>query len=249
MQQLFDAFGLSQKESAVLLKLIELGAQPVSVIARHAGIPRSSMYFVLERLEQSGFVQAFERAGIRYVKAIPVQSMPDMLLSQQKQLGAAAEALESRLPDLLKLENALSITPTVRFLEGKKAVSALYEGIVRQQRDFCALLNPQALQEVLPQQYEALAKMVASSGVKVKELLVRGPEAAAYRKKYSSARHQIRLLPQGMTFPSDTIVCGDQLFMIACGDNQVCATVVVSQSLATTQRSVFDQLWLCGEAK
>ncbi len=249
MRDIFAPFGFSDKESSVLLKLIELGAQPVSVIARHAGVPRSSMYFILERLEQSGFVQAFERAGIRYVKAIPVHSMPDMLYGQQRQIALAAEALEAKLPELMKLENALSITPTVRFIEGKKAVSKMYDGLVRMQRDFCALMNPEALHEVMPSHYESLAKMVAGSGVKVRELLVRCEEATRYKKKYASARHQIRLLPEGMSFPSDTIIADDQLYMIACGDNQVCATVIVSHSLAATQQAVFNELWSNASAK
>lgn len=243
MRDVLTAFGLSEKEESVLLKLIELGAQPVSVIARHSGIPRTTMYFLLEHLVQSGFVETFERGGIRFAKAIPVRSMPGMLEGHQEKMALAVDALESRLPELLKLENTLSITPTVRFMEGKKAVANMYDELAGRKQECCALFNPEALRAVLPNQYEGLATMAASSGTRVRELLVRSPEAARYRKKYASARHQIRLLPAGMTFESDTVIAGDQIFLIACSKTQVCATAIISPPLAATQFAIFETFW------
>ena len=73
MQQLFACLGLSSKETQTFLKLLELGAQPVSVIAKHVGVPRSTMYFILERLRVIGLVEEFERSGIRYAKSVPVE--------------------------------------------------------------------------------------------------------------------------------------------------------------------------------
>ena len=52
MQEIFTRLGLSAKETQTFLKLLELGAQPVSVVAKHVGIPRSTMYFIVDQLKK-----------------------------------------------------------------------------------------------------------------------------------------------------------------------------------------------------
>ena len=54
MEELFTRLGLDTKEAAATLELIRLGPSPVSRWAKHAGVNRSSMYVLLERLKSFG---------------------------------------------------------------------------------------------------------------------------------------------------------------------------------------------------
>lgn len=242
MKQLFRKFGLDDKEIQTFLKLLELGAQPVSVIARHVGVPRSSMYLILDRLKETQLIEEFERAGIKYVKAIPVKSIADVLHAKEAQIHQMEELLEDKLPELEALENKLSITPHVKFFEGKDAVMKMYEAVLGE-KEFVAFFNPKLVKSTLPQYLDKIPQAIKEEKAKVRELLVECKEAHEYQDQYQSKNHQIKILPKGMRFDSDTIITPDRIFMISYGEDNVSAVEIFNKSLAETQRALFDQLW------
>ena len=140
MDALFSRLGLTAKEAQTFLKLLPLGAQPVSVVAKHAGVPRSSMYFVIDRLKSRGLVEEFERAAVKYVKCIPVKDTADLLRTEERTIAQTIEVLEAKLPALQALENTLSVTPKVKFSEGCEAVMKVYESLSRE-KEFCTFFN------------------------------------------------------------------------------------------------------------
>ncbi len=246
MHTLLRRFGLTRKESDVFLTLLSLGAQPVSVVAKHAGIPRSSMYFVLDRLREAQLIEEFERAGVKFVKCVPVQSLKDILMTRERQIRQTLDLLEEELPKLTAMESSMSITPKVKFSEGREAVMRMYESLLGE-KDYCTFFNPAVVSKMLPEYYEQIPTALREAGGKARELLVRCPEATAYRDRYASPRHQIRLLPEGMTFSSDCILCGDRICMVAYGERQVSAVEIFAPPLAETQRALFEQLWKTAE--
>ena len=62
--------GFNEKESKIYLALLETSAQPASVVARQAGINRTTTYLTLEDLLKKGLVNRFERKGIQYFEAV-----------------------------------------------------------------------------------------------------------------------------------------------------------------------------------
>ncbi|MFA6529197.1 MAG: helix-turn-helix domain-containing protein, partial [Candidatus Gracilibacteria bacterium] len=127
MKELFESLGAGEKEMQAFLKMLELGAQPISIIAKFVGVPRSSMYVILDRLKALHLVEEFEQKNIKYVRCIPVENLKNILESKEKQLEQTLVMLGKKLPELENLENRLSITPKVKFHEGKEGVMQVYE--------------------------------------------------------------------------------------------------------------------------
>ncbi len=242
MNDLFTKLGLSKKETEVFTKLLTLGAQPVSVIAKHVGMPRSSMYFVLDKLREQQLTQEFERAGITYVKCIPVAEIAGVLRQKEKAIHQTLAVLEENLPALQAMEQTLSIMPKVRFIEGSVAVSAMYDSFTRE-HDFAIFFSPESVQAIMPEYLPVIHNVVKESNAKAREIAVDSPLARVYQKKYHSHRHQIRLLPEGRTFASDCILCKDRICMVNYGEGQVAAVEIMSENLAKTLLVVFDQAW------
>lgn len=242
MTSLFQNLGLNEKETRVWLKLLELGAQPVSVIAKHADLARSSMYAIMEKLKRTNLVEEFDRSGIRYVKCIRPREIAGILKTHERTIEQTLLELEHALPQLEKLENKLSITPTVRFYEGKKAVMKMYEAVI-QENGFFAYFNPAVVSAVMPEYYFRLAEMLEKRNGEAKELLIAGEKAQQYKKRFESELHKIKFLPYGAEFFSDTIICKNKIFMISYGDKQMSGTEITNPALAQTQRAVFEELW------
>ena len=73
MDIFFSSLGLSQKEKRVFLKLLSLGATPVSMLAKALSLPRTSVYVLVERLKTLAVVETFKQQGkifVRYLKIL-----------------------------------------------------------------------------------------------------------------------------------------------------------------------------------
>ncbi len=242
MKALFDQLGLKPKERETFLRLLELGAQPVSIIAKHMTIPRPSMYLILDSLSKKGLVEEFDRDKVKYAKCIPVKNMASIIDARKKALDATANLLATKIPELESLENKLSITPKMRFLEGKEGVRRMYEQVLKE-GEFWAFFNPDMVKKIMPEYHDKIPQSIRENSGKAREMLVDSPEAREYQKNYSSKNHEIKLLPKGAQFHSDIIIAGDKIYMIAFGEKQISATEILSPPLVETQKALFSLIW------
>ncbi|MEK7126732.1 MAG: helix-turn-helix domain-containing protein [Patescibacteria group bacterium] len=242
MKDLFKNLGIDEKGTEVFLKLLELGAQPVSVIAKFVGVPRPTMYLILDELKACGLVDELFRNGIKYYKCVAVKSLQNLFKVKESEIQYSLELFQEKLPELFALENKLSITPKVKFHEGKEAVSRMYEEVFGA-KDFCAFFNPEMVGRIMPVYLKKIPEEIRRNRYKARELLVDSKMARAYKKAYNSSSHQIKILPKGMVFHSDTMLCKDRIFMVSYGENNISAVEIINKSLADTQKAMFEQLW------
>lgn len=242
MYTIFKKLGLSTKEIDAFLAMLELGPQPISVIAKQIKIPRSTMYLVLERLRKNGLVEEFSRSGIKYASCIEVDQIPQILEIKQNRIGQLIEEIKEITPELQKLENKMKISPMTRLFEGKDAVQKLYESVLTA-KEFYAYQNPEKVKKFMPKYYDEIPLKIAKRGIIARELLISNSAAIEYKKKYQSARHRIRLLKSPITFSSDTIITEDRIIMISYGKSNLAAIEIYNQSLTETQKSLFMLAW------
>lgn len=242
MEQFFIKLGLDNKEIQCLLKLIELGGQPVSVLAKQLSMPRSTVYSILDRLFKLKLVEFFERYGIRYVKSIDVNKIEDLLSSQKAEINQNLELFKDSLPQLLDLQNRLSITPIVKFYEGEQAVEKMYKNILSLD-SFMAIQNAEKVKEYMPKFHLEIPETIKRRDINVKELLINNQIGDEYKAKYSSPNHQIKFLPNHINFNSDTIITNDRIFMVSYGQNNISSIEIWNKDLASTQIALFSLIW------
>src|SRR5438552_319792 len=109
--------GLSQKESAVYLALLELGRGTVTLIARKANINRTSGYDILDSLSHQELVRVSGKEPKQeYVAESPdniVSLLEKRLHETQDRLRAAKEFVPT-----LKSMHRIEDRPQVKFYEG-----------------------------------------------------------------------------------------------------------------------------------
>lgn len=242
MKNLLKSFGVGGKEAETFLKLLELGGQPVSVVAKYTGVPRSTMYLILDNLKKAGLVEEFERMGIKYFRCISVDCIFDVLAAKEARIKEARVLLEQNMHELKKMENKLSITPRVRFFEGKDAVMKMYEEVCKQKK-IDAYFNPRLVKNIMPEYFYKVAEMIKANKGSAREVLVDCSAANEYKQRFRTKAHQIKILSEGVLFKSDTIIVLDRFYMISYGERDVSAVEICNKSLADTQRVVFEQWW------
>ena len=242
MKQLFTNLGLSEKERQSFLKLLEFGAQPVSIIAKQLDTPRSTMYLILEKLTKTGLVEEFERSGVKYFKCIPVKNIKDVLLTQESKIHQILEILEDSLPELEALENKLSITPKIKFYEGKDAVMKMYKEVLKENK-WDAIFNPKLVKNVIPEYHYQIPDTLKANKGTAREIMVASKEADEYKKLYKSNIHQIKIFPKKLKVNSDTIICKEKIYMVSYRESEISGTEIFNPSLADTQRIIFEEVW------
>ncbi len=242
MNDLFSQFDLDEKETQAFLELVKLGASPVSVWAKHAGINRSSMYVVLDRLVKTGLVSTFIHKGVQHAQAVAVSRLPQLLEQKQKDIEDAKRSLNAGLPELLALEKTNSVVPKIQFFEGKHRVEAMYEEVVKE-KSFKSFFHPARVKAMMPEYFHKIPQAIKANGGRAAELLVRCKEAMEYKKLYASDRHKISVLPEGVTFSSDTIITKQKIYLIGYRKDTIVGTEIWNTELAQTQSRIFDLLW------
>lgn len=242
MKKLLKSFGANDKEAEIFLKLLELGAQPISVIAKHSGIPRPSMYVVLEKLKKLGLIEEFPRYGIKYVKCIAVNDMEDLIKLREKNLSYLSQMLSEKKHEFLDLESKLSSAPRIKLYQGKLEVMKMYEQILKT-GGFYALFNPKLVKTMMPEYHFKIGEILKENKWSAKELLTHCDEAFEYKKLFSSSLHKIKILPKKILFKSDTIIKNGIIYMISYGEEDLTGTEIVNDSLAATQKAEFEYIW------
>lgn len=242
MEDLFDQFGLDERESSLFLELVRLGACPVSAWAKQTKTNRSSMYVVLERLRKLGLVTSFTHLGVIYVQAIPMAELPAKLADRQGEIERARNNLIKSLPVLQKLEKTSGLVPKVTFYEGKNRVEMMYEHVLKE-KVFMAFLNPEKIKKMMPKYYHKIPEVLRDNRGRARELLVNCEEAVEYKKLYNDERHEIKVLDTGVVFASDTIITDNKIFMVGYSESEVMGTEIWNEELAKTQKAVFEIVW------
>jgi len=243
MDEIFLQLGLNEKESQTFMKLVELGAQPVSVVAKHVGLPRSSMYFTLEKLKEVGVIEEFERSGIKYVRAIPVDLLENVLQQRADRIRQAMTTLQGEIPKLRAMENKLSISPSVRYIEGTEAVKRMYlQEQTQWNKDWISVYNPETVHALAPLMSDPKAYL-GKSGTAM-ELVVDNAEGRALAEAFrGNSRMKLKFLPKDITFDSDIAVTQDNIYLSAIREGEAAAVVILHPQLAAELRSVFGLLW------
>ena len=124
--QILNNIGFNEKESKIYLALLETSAQPASVVARQAGINRTTTYLTLEDLLKKGLVNRFERKGIQYFEAVDPKQIINLLENQKIDLEEKKSYLKKQIPRLESIAQTDSTKPRVSYFEGFEAIMNLY---------------------------------------------------------------------------------------------------------------------------
>lgn len=115
--ELLEQFGLSDKESALYLALLELGQADVAAIAAKANVKRPTAYVLLDALRDKGFVSLQDGTSRQYQAEDPRK-----LLAYEK---TKVSQLEKALPGMLGLASQSELKPGTRFFSGKEGIKAI----------------------------------------------------------------------------------------------------------------------------
>jgi len=116
LSTLLENYGLTKNQASIYLTCLACGTAPAASIARRAQVNRTSCYQTLQELEKQWLLFQIERNSVKHFYALDPESLGEKLKERY-------EHFQKQLPALLQLATAGSYKPSIKFYDGKQAVS------------------------------------------------------------------------------------------------------------------------------
>ena len=241
---LLTSLGLSEKESALYLALLELGAADVSEIARKSGVKRSTSYLLLDSLAAKGFVSLQEAAGRQY-KA----EDPQKLLAQEKNRFVQ---LEKALPGLLGLASSSANKPGTRFFTGIEGIKAVYEESLLQPSgtEILSIGNAEAVEAAIDDFVNWYIMRRVSHNLPMRSIIPATVEGLKTAERDPEELRETRILePNEFTEPVEVMIYGHKIAAVSFVENELIGVIIESAVLASVHRQLFEVMWKYASVK
>lgn len=240
LAEVLEKIGLTEKQAKVYLALLELGTASVQSIAGKADLKRPTTYLLLDELQKKALVSQVPRAK----KTLFLAETPEHLLTE---LNRKQDLVKNFLPQLLALHNAQKEKPQVQLFTGRQGVRQIYEQIFSSNSVwfFGTTKEISKLDRKLLLEF---VKRVRDQRLAVRDFLTRSPEDLAYaREAEKGENYEIRFLPAGKEFPTDSALFGEKVVFFSFSP-QVFALLIKSREISHSLRSLYELAWQQAES-
>lgn len=124
--------GLSDKEAAVYLAILELGSGTVQQIARKSGVARATTYLVLDALLEMGLVTKFEEENTTTFVAESPRYLEVVMDEKEQELQKSRQVLVDFLPKLEAFIRTEDDRPVVRYFDGVEGLKFIRSNMTRE---------------------------------------------------------------------------------------------------------------------
>lgn len=238
-------FGLSEKEIAVYLSLVELGPSSVRDIANKSKVNRGTTYDILKSLITLGIVSYYNKESKQYFMAEQPEKLLTALDQKQEELQEVRKDIEESLPLIKTLFEKQGGKPVVRFYEGSKGVRQIFEDVLEEAGKSPGkgyFLYSAATSKDRKNVYEAMpdfSKKRIAKKIRVKIIsLGEGGQLAGLDE-----RKQMAVGNQDLKATHEIIYAGKVAHIsIDSGENPV-GVVIQNQAIYETQKMIFEFNW------
>ena len=254
LKSILQKIGLSDKDAEVYLACLELGTQPASVIARKAGLKRPTTYLILEGLLKRGLVSEYTGSNVKYFTGVSPEYLLNYIEKQRRELSVHQRELEEYLPQFSSLSNPYSISPKVKFYEGMTGVERVMNDTLTATEELRAYSTIDAW--FARQDTKDYILWYGKQRITEKKIPLRCicPDTPLSRKYLEedypdtanrNTLSKFRWLPKEIQNFSNEINIYNNKMSIAClGKNELLGIIIESESIAQTQKSIFDAAWM-----
>jgi sugar-specific transcriptional regulator TrmB len=236
---LLSKFNLKPQEAVIYLSCLKLGEATVSQLATATKIQRTFIYDVVGDLVNKGILSLTESSGVRRYSPISIDQFKKI---QQEKI----REFELIIPELRMFQNSGNNEPTVKFFRGKEGLVAAYQDILDSvsNTEILAYATAEGFYTDEPDfQLNYIAQRV-KQGISVRAIAADLPETKKYTQKDNEQLRETRLVPVAQFPFSNEIDIYANKVVIMSLEKELLAVIIESESIAKTQRAIFELAWL-----
>lgn len=240
LRPLLMKLGLDEKQVEIYLALLSLKSAKASEIAKTAKQSRSHTYLILRELGEMGLVSEVEESNILRFIAEPPERLLSYLREKEEEYKGLQGLMKGALPLLHSLSSDYLSAPRVTVMKGLDGMKQVYRDVLV--HPFVGIFNPQKSEDMFGQNLVTML-FGKSAELKGRDLVVNNEGGRKYCEEIIvNEEYQIRLLPEGVHFDTDTMVYQDNVILFAFDDDKTVIRIE-NKKIADTFRAWFEILW------
>jgi len=131
-KETLSKLGLTDKEAAVYLALLEEGSSTAEQVARITKLNRSTTYVQIKQLMSIGLVSTFKKGKKTFFAAESPNNLEIILEHRRRELDEKIHDAGMLVPELMKLYMSKGDRPVGRMFEGKDGLATMRKEILSQ---------------------------------------------------------------------------------------------------------------------
>ena len=241
MEEVLLQLGLSDKESAVYLLLLQTPRQTAQQIAEQTEIARTNTYRVIDNLLEQKLIVRDDSPVSKFSAAEP-QALQELLADQQLTLKQTAKSLAATMPNF-RSQYALSTDkPGVVHMAGSEGFERLLTDMVSSQTEVLLVASDDVPQdEATLQRFRELLIQRKNAGITTRALFHDAPYKDRIKKEFAERGIDARFIGDS-PFRGEIAIYEDNVAFTVY-DPSLITTVITNRHIAATQRALFEQLW------
>lgn len=236
-EQQLACMGLDGKLYLAYIAALELGEAPVQMVAKKAGLGRTTAYPLLAKLEQDGLVRMVEREGKRHVLA----EDPVVILQR---LELQRQVIGDLLPQLRSIYNRAKSKPEIRFYEGEEGIlTVLWDTLTCRSKKLLGILSMHELIET-PGMVEFdryLAERV-KRGIALRVLRSESKDVDNIWPESATELRELRYSPPSVLLSMTTYIYDDKVAFIS-SKKENYGMIFQSEEFSRLHKSLFEGIW------
>lgn len=240
--------GLSDKETAVYIAVLELGPSTVQAIARRARVARSTTYIVLEALIVRGLTEQRKVGKKTIFVAEPPNHLLDFIKTEEDVLHKKRAEVESLVPKLQALMRTVAEKPTVEYYAGLDGLRAMRQQMLRQSHNgdvWYNISNVDALIRVFGAQESLFFKLRRAKGITAQTIFTTKSaklKKELFQESVSHATTRKYIAPEKFTSDSGLTIYDNHVAVGNYG-GELGGIIVEAPAMSKLMREVFELLW------
>lgn len=234
--QILQELGIDERSARVYLALLQLGEANIEQLAKHSLIPRTSLYPILETLEEQQLIARLPKRGRRLF----VAEHPQKIL---KRFEEYVEILRIAIPQMELLAARRQDLPRIFLFEGKEGIKAIFRKILAEKRSFDAITSVQDMMTIARDYFEDFIQKRIQQNLRVRLITNRSPEGTRMKMEDGKMLRETRLIPPQYTFATANYIFGNNVAMISLKQEPILGLIIKDPFIAETHRMYFNLLW------
>ncbi|EKD47696.1 MAG: transcriptional regulator, TrmB [uncultured bacterium] len=235
LQKILQNIGLTSKESKIYLSALELGASPASKIAKKAGLNRVTVYDVMEKLMQKGFITKHKRKDSLYFAPVD----PDVIALDFR---SRARDLRKALPDFKRLKGETA-HPQIQYFEGLEGIKKIYLDTLNSKTEILNYADSKGIRIHWPEYDQEYVAERVKRKIYLRGISPNDEHGKKVKSEDWGNHREIRLVDKtAFDFSNEINIYDDKIAIVTVGKDLV-GMIIENRDIANTQRAIFKMAW------
>ena len=236
-QNQLEQAGLSKREAALYMALLQAGPSSIVTIAKKSGMKRPTVYLVLDELVRKGLVSLVPKEKRKLFIALS----PERIIES---LDERSRSLRELLPQMMRLYKNQSEQPKIQVMESTEGMMNAYREITtfKKDQEILTFFSFDVIGPEFEKMWDLFVDMYRKHHVVGRDLVSGDHTGQAWIAKAKRIpNYQIRQMPEGFTFFSDTIIYGNKVVLMS--HKKRFAVIIESEDIVKSLHTLYDLAW------